>query len=295
MNRVKTFDSTGVAPGGRLYAADLNSIQDAAAALTDLAQNISVGTIKIGEVGLILSRLGAGEAQISGAFRSTGILRGDGGLMTASYTTTTRNAIGAGLAPTGLVIWNSTTVRYEVNIGTDGARNWSGFGLTTVNTADLVDGSVTNPKLASSAVDAAKVAASLKPSGSAAVGTEALRALGTTPGTALAGDAAVATPVTTTTAASKTNGQTHTITAPVAGTYVLEFGAGYFNAVSQGNSCTATSNLGGTFVIGNPGSSSGMTLKNALVLTAGQVITITYAIAGGSTVFEVWAKLTRTA
>lgn len=75
MNRVKTFDATGVAPNGRLFAGDLNAIQDAAAALTDLTQNLSVGTLAIGESGLTLSRYGAGEAYISGMLRLGGDFR----------------------------------------------------------------------------------------------------------------------------------------------------------------------------------------------------------------------------
>jgi hypothetical protein len=67
-----------------------------------------------------------------------------------------------------------------------------------IATAKLADGAVTgvkiadlavgNAKLAAGAVDAAKIADALKPSAGASAGTEALRALGTTAGTAAAGD-----------------------------------------------------------------------------------------------------------
>jgi hypothetical protein len=136
MIAVKTFDSTGIAPNGRLFAADLNAIQAAAAGLTDLTQAQSVGSLAIGEAGLILNRFGAGEAQISGAFRSSGILRGTGGVYIGQFTTTARNAIGAGLAPNGLIIFNTTTNQFEWNSGTDGARAWAPLGIDL--TGDLV-------------------------------------------------------------------------------------------------------------------------------------------------------------
>lgn len=136
MNRYKTFDSTGIATGGRLYAADLNAIQDAAAGLTDFTQTISLGSALIGESGLALSRFGSGEAQITGLFRSTGLFRGMAGIVPGTFTTTQRNAIGAGLAPTGIIIYNSTTAQFEWNAGTDGARNWK--ALSYDPSSDLI-------------------------------------------------------------------------------------------------------------------------------------------------------------
>lgn len=127
MDRVKNFDATGIAPGGKLYAGDLNAIQDAAAGLYELDQNLGVASIAIGEAGLILNRFGVSEARISGAFRTDGIIRGLGGLYAGAFTTATRNAIGAGLAPYGLAIINTDTNRWEWNKGTDGARNWAPF------------------------------------------------------------------------------------------------------------------------------------------------------------------------
>src|SRR4051794_36154093 len=109
MNRVKSFDATGVAPSGRLYAGDLNGIQDAAAALMDLTQIHGVGTLEIGEVGLQIVRFGALEARLTGAFRIDGILRGLGGLLAGAFTTTARDAIALGSRPYGLVILNTTT------------------------------------------------------------------------------------------------------------------------------------------------------------------------------------------
>lgn len=122
MQRVKTFDATGVAPGGRLFAADLNSIQDAAAALTDLAQHVSVADLAIGESSLLLSRFGVGQASLAGALRvSSGVVPG-------VFTTTQRDAIASGKRPTGMVIFNSTTGQLEVNVGSDATPNWQASG-----------------------------------------------------------------------------------------------------------------------------------------------------------------------
>lgn len=178
MDRIKTYDATGVAPNGRLYAGDLNLLQDTVAALASLTQNMQVGSIAIGEAGLLISRYGAGEAQLAGALRVSGILRGLGGLYAGSFTTAARDAIAAGSRPYGLVILNTTNNRLEWNSGTDAAPNWIPVTATGPwNTADIVDGAITS----------AKINAALKPSGGAAAATEALRALGTAAGTAAAG------------------------------------------------------------------------------------------------------------
>lgn len=131
MNRVKTFDSTGVAPNGKLFAGDLNAIEDAAAALTDFAQNISVASLLVGDGSLSLAKFGAGEGSFSGAFRVSGLLRGLGGIIAGTFTTAQRDAIAlsVGLAPYGTIILNSSTNRYEANYGTDAARNWQPIGI----------------------------------------------------------------------------------------------------------------------------------------------------------------------
>jgi hypothetical protein len=124
LSRVKTFDNTGLATAGRIYAGDLNSIEDHYADLYDLTQSFGASAIAIGESGLQLVRYGAGEARISGALRTDGIIRALGGLYAGAFTTTQRDAIAAGLAPYGLIILNTTTNAFEWNAGTDGARNW---------------------------------------------------------------------------------------------------------------------------------------------------------------------------
>lgn len=124
MTRVKTFDSTGIATSGRIYAGDLNLMQDQYADLTNLSQTLSVGTLKVGETGLQLLRYGAGEARITGLLRTDGIIRGLGGLYAGAFTTAQRNAIGAGFRPFGLIILNTDTSRFEWNLGSDATPNW---------------------------------------------------------------------------------------------------------------------------------------------------------------------------
>lgn len=69
MSRFKTFEATGTAPNGRIYAGDLNAIQDRYADLVNYGQNHGVGTLAIGEAGLQLLRFGAGEARLTGKLR----------------------------------------------------------------------------------------------------------------------------------------------------------------------------------------------------------------------------------
>jgi microcystin-dependent protein len=132
--RIKSFDSTGVAPNGRLFAPDLNAIQDQYADALNLSQAIRVGSIAFGETGLQLLRYGAGEMRLSGALRTDGVVRALGGLFAGTFTTTQRDAIPAGQTPQqrpfGLVIFNTTTNRLEINVGTDAAPNWQPVGPT---------------------------------------------------------------------------------------------------------------------------------------------------------------------
>lgn len=129
MNRYKSFNSTGIALDGRLYAGDLNAIQDAAAALSDFAQTIDLSTLRIGDTGIQLSKFGTGEAQFSGALRSLGILRGLGGIIPGAFTTTQRDAIASGFAPYGIAVLNTTENQWQWNRGSDGARSWSPLGV----------------------------------------------------------------------------------------------------------------------------------------------------------------------
>jgi len=141
MQRYKTFQSTGIAPDGRLYAGDLNAIQDAAAGLTDFTQTISLGTLRIGEAGLTLSRIGTGESQLQGKLKVTDLLTGNAGVVFGAFTTAQRDAIAAGKAPTGIIIFNITENEHQFNAGTDSARFWLPLGTD----AETIQAVVTPP------------------------------------------------------------------------------------------------------------------------------------------------------
>jgi hypothetical protein len=132
MERIKTYNATGVAPDGRLYAGDLNLLQDSVAGASDFTQTVDLATLRMGETGLQLFRYGAGEARLTGALRTDGILRGLGGIISGAFTTAQRDAIATGLAPYGTIILNTTTNRYEWNSGTDVARSWQPFSVPLV-------------------------------------------------------------------------------------------------------------------------------------------------------------------
>jgi hypothetical protein len=127
--RYKSFDATGVAPNGRLFAGDLNAIQDAVAALSDFTQTHDVSTLRIGATDVQLTRFGANEAQFSGHLRALGILRGLSGIIAGAYTTTQRDAIPAGSRPFTMIIFNTTTARLEMNTNTDASPIWTGLAF----------------------------------------------------------------------------------------------------------------------------------------------------------------------
>lgn len=151
MSRVKTFDSTGIATAGRLYAGDLNAIEDQYADLTNLAQNVSVGSLAVGEAGLQMIRYGPGEFRLTGAVRTDGVVRALGGFYAGAFTTAQRDAILAGQAPQqrpyGLVILNTDTNRLEWNSGTDAAPSWKSVGYVS-DTTQIADGVITSAKIA---------------------------------------------------------------------------------------------------------------------------------------------------
>jgi len=136
MIRVKEFAATGVAPLGKLYAGDLLAIQDACAGLTDFTQTIDLNTVRVGDSGIQLIKHGTAEARITAALRTDGIFRGLGGLFAGTFTTTQRDAISAGFRPQGLEIFNTTTLRREINLGSDAVPNWQPVG--SVDAIDYV-------------------------------------------------------------------------------------------------------------------------------------------------------------
>lgn len=124
LTRYKTFDATGVAPGGRLFAGDLNAIQDAVAAQSDFSQIIDVSQLRIGDTGIVLNKFGSGEALFNGKLRVATYVSGVQGLLSTPMTTTQRNALVSGNRPNALIIFNSTTARHEYNAGSDAVPDW---------------------------------------------------------------------------------------------------------------------------------------------------------------------------
>jgi hypothetical protein len=143
--RIKVFESTGLAPNGRLYAGDLNGIQDHYADQSNFSQQVDAAVYTIGEAALQLLRYGPSEARLSGAARIDGIFRALGGLYAGAFTTTQRNAIPVNLAPYGLIILNTTTNQYEWNKGTDTARSWVSMGFVPGGGSQISDADIAGP------------------------------------------------------------------------------------------------------------------------------------------------------
>src|SRR5215471_3695349 len=129
MQRLYSKNATGIAPDGRWYAGDINQLQDAVAAISDMAQFIDLGGIRIGESGLQFLRYGPGEARLTGALRLDGILRALGGLYAGAFTAAQRDAIPVGFRPYGLIILNTTANQLQVNLGTDPTPAWKPIGV----------------------------------------------------------------------------------------------------------------------------------------------------------------------
>jgi hypothetical protein len=157
--------------------------------------------------------------------------------------------------------------------------------------AKIPAGEITSSHIVDGTIVAGDIANALKPSAGAGASTEALRALGTAAGTALAGNAAAAQVVTAVYSASRANGQTYSITAPTAGTYILEFGAGVFNESGQGASGFLANNKDSVIVKYHTVGGNGGTALTIVTLTASEVVTITATVANSFD--HCWAKLTR--
>lgn len=84
MQRIKTFDSTGVPPDGELYAPDLNEIQDAAAGQQDDTQTILVGVLQVGDNTIQLLKYGTGIAQLTAELKVAGIIFPDSSVQTSA-------------------------------------------------------------------------------------------------------------------------------------------------------------------------------------------------------------------
>ena len=190
--RFKVFESTGLAPNGRLYAGDLNQIQDSYADQSNLSQEIGVAALTVGETSLKMIRYGPGEARVTGAMRTDGIFRGLGGLYAGAFTTAQRDAIPAGQRPYGLMTLNTTTNRYEWNSNTDASPSWVAIAPTlgsgSISGSMIQANSIDSSKIVDGAVTYADLEGNLKPTVSAAGGTEALRAIGGGAGQVCAGN-----------------------------------------------------------------------------------------------------------
>ena len=136
--RVKNFESTGIAPNGRLYAGDLNAMQDQYADQRNFAQTIDLANLRIGEQSIQLLRYGASEARLSAALRTDGILRPLGGLALAALTTAQRDALTAAQRPYGLFILNTTYNRLEWNSGSSAAPVWTSIVQGTLPDPEVV-------------------------------------------------------------------------------------------------------------------------------------------------------------
>ena len=125
MARYKTFLADGSVPNGRLYAGDLNGIQDFLAKQADFTQVIDTNVVRIGDSSIMLSKFGTAEASISAALRVTaGILRGLKGVSPGPLTTAQIAALPAGQRDPGLIVYNSTAGVLQINVGTDATPIW---------------------------------------------------------------------------------------------------------------------------------------------------------------------------
>jgi hypothetical protein len=75
-------------------------------------------------------------------------------LVPPTMTTAQRDAIPAGRRPSGSMIWNTTTSRLEINVGSDATPAWRGLPVAD---ADVLSGAnIAGSKLADASVDHAK-------------------------------------------------------------------------------------------------------------------------------------------
>jgi len=126
--RYKTFDATGIAPNGRLYAGDLNGIQDFLAKAADFAQTIDVGTLRIGDSGLQISKSGTGIVSIS-ARLAVGQWLQTQSIQILQMTEAARDALALADRGQGMVIYNIDANRLQLQNDLAGTPNWVTLAL----------------------------------------------------------------------------------------------------------------------------------------------------------------------
>lgn len=139
MQSFKTFNSTGIAPNGMLYAGDINNLEALVAALADFTQTIQLSVLEVGDSTLQFSKFGSGIIALSAALQASGIVTGAGGLSSGTFTTSQIAAIATGKAPYGTIILNSSLNQYQWNAGTDSSRNWQPFAVGSGTATSLVN------------------------------------------------------------------------------------------------------------------------------------------------------------
>lgn len=110
--------------GEIVHAADVNSLADAVNKI-----EAELGTLPKGTFSSVSAKLGA--------------------LFYGQVTTTQRDAILQGSRPTGLIVFNTTTNRYEFNAGTQTTPSWQPVGPAGPwGTSDISDSAITSAKIA---------------------------------------------------------------------------------------------------------------------------------------------------
>lgn len=162
--------------------------------------------------------------------------------------------------------WISTGYGAGAPVGT-GAIDTAQLADQAVTTAKIADSAVTSAKIADGTIVAADISATLKPSGSAGAGVEALRALGTTASTATAGNdarlfASVALAYSASITPNTASGLWQTITVTTATAFTI-------NAPTNPPAATATQELVIEIFNNSGGAMGAVTWNAAFVLTGG--------------------------
>lgn len=124
MQRLWTKVATGLAPDGRLYAGDVNQLQDVVAALSDFAQIVGLNRVEIGDSTLAIVKYGNGEIRLTGGLRLDTFLRIFSSFYLGQMTDVQRDALPSTQRDFGAIVQNQTRGRVEWNAGTSGIPKW---------------------------------------------------------------------------------------------------------------------------------------------------------------------------